>query len=97
MKGSIADLIIPQFIGLTSHEIVFFPEPTPPASITASKATANPRKTEKILASPLTDDPSVKKGIRFNDGGCDPQGRLFAGSMTLPELKDGKKRGELWR
>jgi sugar lactone lactonase YvrE len=34
---------------------------------------------------------------RFNDGGCDPKGRFFAGSMALPELKDGKKRGGVWR
>jgi len=45
----------------------------------------------------LTLDDEQKKFARMNDGGCDPAGRFFAGSMTRPDKKDGKKRGELWR
>ncbi|MCP2164206.1 SMP-30/gluconolactonase/LRE family protein [Goodfellowiella coeruleoviolacea] len=33
-------------------------------------------------------------GVRMNDGGCDPQGRFYAGSMAYDE---GPGRGRLWR
>ncbi|CAD6565029.1 MAG: hypothetical protein TREMPRED_000659 [Tremellales sp. Tagirdzhanova-0007] len=84
------------FIGTIAHDIVLFPAPTTPTS-TMTPSTPKPRKTLKTLSSPLPSDEMMANITRMNDGGCDPAGRFFAGSMTLPELKDGKKRGELWR
>nr|WP_297427614.1 SMP-30/gluconolactonase/LRE family protein [uncultured Actinotalea sp.] len=39
---------------------------------------------------PLWDDP----GVRMNDGGCDPEGNLWAGSMAYDARTGG---GDLWR
>jgi len=47
--------------------------------------TASPRMLE-----PLWDD----EGVRFNEGGCDPQGRFFCGSMAF-SAEEGA--GSLWR
>ena len=81
---------------MIAHDIVLFPAPTTPTS-TMIPSKPQTRKTLKTLSSPLPTDEMTAKVTRMNDGGCDPAGRFFAGSMTLPELKDGKKRGELWR
>lgn len=91
-----AQMVPSQFIGTISHEIVLFPAPTKPTSTSASPKPV-PRKTLKLLSPSLPSDQQTKTSTRMNDGGCDPVGRFFAGSMTLPEQKDGKKRGELWR
>jgi hypothetical protein len=54
-------------------------------------------QTTKTLSKPLPEEFVADGTTRFNDGGCDPKGRFFAGSMALPELEDGKKRGVVWR
>jgi len=82
-----------QFIGTLAHSVVFFPPPTP----FHPNQAINRTKSLKTLAEPLPLGDGLAKVTRFNDGACDAFGRFYAGSMTLPELKDGKKRGELWR
>src|SRR5919201_2076448 len=50
-----------------------------------------PAGAEEAVALPeLWQDPTV----RMNDGGCDPQGRFYAGSMAYDESPG---RGRLWR
>ena len=50
-----------------------------------------PAGAEEAVALPeLWQDPTV----RMNDGGCDPQGRFYAGSMAYDEAPG---RGRLWR
>lgn len=84
-----------QFIGLTHHHIAFFPEPEAPTDTETS-----PKRTKReaeLLSCPVPPETQTDKPLRFNDGQCDPQGRFYAGSMTLPEVGDGKKRGKLYR
>ncbi|KAI9636726.1 uncharacterized protein MKK02DRAFT_45431 [Dioszegia hungarica] len=85
----------PGFIGLTQHHIAFFSEPTAPSG-TDTRPERSEREAE-LLSAPVAPEAQTDKPLRFNDGQCDPLGRFYAGSMTLPELGDGKKRGKLWR
>lgn len=87
--------LTPQFIGLTQHHIALFPEPTTPSD-TDTHPTRVEREAE-LLSAPVPPESQTDKPLRFNDGQCDPLGRFYAGSMTLPEVGDGKKRGKLWR
>jgi hypothetical protein len=48
----------------------------------------------KVLADPLKYTP--KDAVRMNDGGCDPAGRYFAGSMGYDDHQK-ERKGELWR
>jgi sugar lactone lactonase YvrE len=49
---------------------------------------------EPRMLTPLWDDPD----LRFNEGGCDPQGRFFCGSMAYGDsAKGGQPVGVLWR
>ncbi|PWJ52789.1 Sugar lactone lactonase YvrE [Quadrisphaera granulorum] len=49
---------------------------------------------EPQMLPPLWDDPD----LRFNEGGCDPQGRFFCGSMAYGgSAKGGQPVGALWR
>jgi sugar lactone lactonase YvrE len=50
-----------------------------------------------VLAAPLTPEFVEGKMVRFNDGACDPAGRFWVGSMTLPTARDGKMRGEMMK
>ena len=72
-------------IAQTHHDIALLPASTPTEISTKPNATA--RKLTKILSSPITKPFNEHKDVRFNDGGVDPQGRLYAGSMTVGELK----------
>ncbi|KAK4684583.1 hypothetical protein P7C73_g5591, partial [Tremellales sp. Uapishka_1] len=86
-----------QLLATLSHSLVLLPSPQTPTAIHPDKPTFTVQKSLKTLSEPLPMDPELKSKTRFNDGGCDPAGRILYGSMTLPELKDGVKRGELWR
>ncbi|GFZ47422.1 hypothetical protein JCM24511_05166 [Saitozyma sp. JCM 24511] len=86
----------PGFIGTTQDKVALFPSPTPPTEVTTAP-TRTSVQTTKTLSKPLPEEFVADGTTRFNDGGCDPKGRFFAGSMALPELQDGKKRGVMWR
>jgi sugar lactone lactonase YvrE len=74
--------------------LVEIPTPTTPTEVGPAKQT-NSRKSIKTLSEPLPKD--QYDITRFNDGNADPYGRMFHGSMTMPDMKDGKKRGQFWR
>jgi len=83
-----------QLLASFRYTLVEIPTPTSPTEVGPAKQT-NSRKSIKTLSEPL---PKEDYDItRFNDGNADPYGRMFHGSMTLPNKKDGKKRGEFWR
>ncbi|ORX39088.1 hypothetical protein BD324DRAFT_618477 [Kockovaella imperatae] len=83
-----------ELVATIQHDIVILP---------ASKPTRQPsdvkpvvQKSLRTIAQPLSKPFSTQKEVRFNDGGCDPRGRLFAGSMNIGEAKDNRS-GELLR
>ncbi|WWD21151.1 hypothetical protein CI109_105633 [Kwoniella shandongensis] len=85
----------PGFVATLAGSLVLLPPATPPTS-TSAKPTPVTKKSTKTLSEPM-DAQDVKDGVtRFNDGGVDPQGRVWYGSMgnneQAPEMK-----GELWR
>ncbi|WVR09084.1 hypothetical protein IAU60_006145 [Kwoniella sp. DSM 27419] len=90
----------PGFIGTLAGSLVVLPPATDPTEISepgkASKPKVNIRKSEKTLSQPLDDKLVEAKTIRFNDGGVDPSGRVFYGSMGNDENAP-EYPGELWR
>jgi sugar lactone lactonase YvrE len=85
-----------QFIATLQHDIVLLPAPSPLSS-TSTSPNPTPRKVDKKLSAPLPADPVRGLPTRFNDGAAAPDGSFWVGSMTIPEVIDGSKRGELWR
>ena len=77
---------------MTHHEVAILPASSPES--TTPKRTARQFKT---LASPLSGSCATDKELRFNDGGCDAAGRLFAGSMAIGQLAKKGPGGELLR
>ncbi|MGI4778104.1 MAG: SMP-30/gluconolactonase/LRE family protein [Janthinobacterium lividum] len=49
-----------------------------------------------LAATPLTRAPHAAQGMRFNDGRCDRQGRLWAGTMLM-DMAAGRDVGRLYR
>lgn len=68
-----------------------------PCSINGVISRAVEAHSLRTVASPLDPVEVKAKSVRFNDGACDARGRFWVGSMTRPELRDGRERGELWR
>ncbi len=64
--------------------------PTTPGSVKKTE-----QKVKKVIAKPLTDYSAEGIEMRFNDGGCDPSGRLFAGSTH--HSPNGEGKGEFVR
>lgn len=87
----------PQIIGLTQHAVAVLEVSTPDASspTRAEDVRKTERRIKKIIARPLTDLSAENVEMRFNDGGCDPSGRMFAGSTNHSPGADG--RGEFFR
>lgn len=92
-----------QLIGLTQHAVAVLPVSTPSHSSGASLDTtpSNVRRTEqkigKIIAQPVVDIAAESIEMRFNDGGADPAGRLFAGSTNHTMGEGTGFRGDFWR
>lgn len=83
------------FVGTLAGSLSILPPATTPIS-TSVPAERNERKSESVLSAPLDAQAVKESKIRFNDGGIDPAGRVFFGSMGIDEsAKDPK--GELWR
>lgn len=70
-------------IGLTQDAVAILAVSTPDeASSTLPDGNRNDQKILKVIARPLTDLTAENIEMRFNDGGCDPRGRMFAGSTN---------------
>ncbi|WWC64058.1 uncharacterized protein I303_106665 [Kwoniella dejecticola CBS 10117] len=83
------------FIATFEGSLVELPPPTRPTEKSAHP-TINNKEAVKVLSEPL-DKKLVDDGtVRFNDGGVDPHGRVFYGSMGQDE-KAPKFPGELWQ
>ncbi|WWC91232.1 uncharacterized protein L201_006174 [Kwoniella dendrophila CBS 6074] len=81
------------WIGTFEGSLVILPEPSKP---TSNSAYSNEKQSLKTLSTPLNDKLVKDETVRFNDGGIDPQGRVFYGSMGQDENAP-KFPGELWR
>ncbi|WRT69033.1 uncharacterized protein IL334_006016 [Kwoniella shivajii] len=83
------------FVGTTEGALVILPEATTP-----SETSTHPRITnktfEKTVSEPLKKELIIDGTIRFNDGGIDPKGRIYYGSMGQDE-KAAFYPGELWK
>lgn len=86
-----------QLIGLTQDAVAVLPISTPSSSSATSPEDVHrtEHKIGQIISQPLTDLTSEGIEMRFNDGGCDPAGRLYAGSTNHSPGAD--FRGEFWR
>ncbi|CAK9781393.1 hypothetical protein CC85DRAFT_290459 [Cutaneotrichosporon oleaginosum] len=78
----------PGLVAATEAAVVLI---DPPAAGTSAQRSTH------TVAAPLDAAHVRDKLVRFNDGACDARGRLWIGSMTRPEKRDGAPRGELWR
>ncbi|OCF72694.1 hypothetical protein I204_07079 [Kwoniella mangroviensis CBS 8886] len=83
------------FLGTFEGSLVELPEPTIPTELTP-KPTINEKQPTKVISEPLNEGLVKDETIRFNDGGVDPKGRVFVGSMGQDETAE-VYPGELWR
>ncbi|BEI85084.1 hypothetical protein CcaverHIS002_0504850 [Cutaneotrichosporon cavernicola] len=79
----------PGLVAATEAAVVLI-DPPFPSPYTEENST-------RTIIKPLDPAHVDDKLVRFNDGACDAKGRLWIGSMTRPEKRDGTQRGELWR
>ncbi|WVF65590.1 hypothetical protein IAT40_000320 [Kwoniella sp. CBS 6097] len=82
------------FLATFEGSLVVLPKPTTPTS--SSKAVIAEKKSLRVLSEPLNKKHVEDKVIRFNDGGVDPAGRVYYGSMGNDEEAP-EYPGELWR
>ncbi|WVQ93252.1 hypothetical protein IAU59_000318 [Kwoniella sp. CBS 9459] len=86
-----------KFLATLEGSLVVLPKPTiPSSSARAGAGAATVRKSLKVLSEPLDKKHVQDKVVRFNDGGVDPAGRVFCGSMGNDEDAP-EYPGELWR
>ncbi|GMK55298.1 hypothetical protein CspeluHIS016_0203540 [Cutaneotrichosporon spelunceum] len=86
----------PGLVAVTEAAVVIV-EPPFPSGETEKHSGVTEEHSTHTIAAPLAKEYVDNKLVRFNDGACDARGRLWIGSMTRPERRDGRDRGELWR
>ncbi|OCF35531.1 hypothetical protein I316_02583 [Kwoniella heveanensis BCC8398] len=84
-----------KFLATFEGSLVVLPKPTTPTAST-STTDAHQKTALKVLSEPLDKKQVQDQVIRFNDGGVDPAGRVFYGSMGNDEDAP-EYPGELWR
>ncbi|WWC73124.1 uncharacterized protein I206_107090 [Kwoniella pini CBS 10737] len=92
------------FLGTFEGNLIELPKPTKPfefiensnSNLINKKIKINQKNYLKIISEPLNKELVLNETIRFNDGGVDPIGRVFFGSMGQNE-KVPKFPGELWQ